>query len=309
MSTNIKRFILKLLAFIPFAFIIYVVLVCLWGDFAPGFAMKNLSYRLGGIGHLHSRLAEVKKVKDVDVLVLGSSHAYREFDPRIFKKAGYTMFNLGSSAQTPIQTKVLLNRYLDQLNPKIVIYEVFPKTFSIDGVESALDVISNDVNDIHSLKMCVKTMHIKVFNTLLYGFYRDLTGRNKSFVEKKHAGQDTYISGGYLEKDIETFKHKRYEKQAWDFQENQFDDFRENINLLKSKGVKLYLVNSPIAPAYYKSYTNNHLFDKRMKQFGNYYDFNKILKLDDSLYFYDADHLNQNGVDIFDDKILSIMQK
>ena len=82
-----------------------------------------------------------RKIKNVDVLFLGSSHAYRGFDPRIFRKRGYSSFNLGSSAQTPSQTKVWLKRYLKHLNPKIVIYEVYPGTFSSDGIEASLDLV------------------------------------------------------------------------------------------------------------------------------------------------------------------------
>lgn len=305
MSENIKRFIKTIFAFIPFAIIIYVIMLCAWGDIAPYFLKKNLTYRIGSNGHLFTRLKEVKTVKDVDVLVLGSSHAYREFDPRIFNAAGLKTFNLGSSAQTPMQTKILLERYLDKLNPKIVIYEVFPKTFSIDGVESSLDIISNDKNDLASLKMAIDLAHIVTVNTLIYGYYRDITGKNKSFVEKQETDIDKYIKGGYVARKIKTFKHQKYPANKWDFEDKQFEYFKENLNLLKSRNIRVILINSPIPPAYYKSYTNNNVFDARMEKMGEYYNFNNKLTLDDSIYFYDTDHLNQNGVDIFDAKILS----
>jgi len=78
----------------------------------------------------------------VDILFLGSSHSYRGFNPQYF--SGYKTFNLGSSAQTPIQTNLLLKRYLHQLNPKTIVYEVYPISLSIDGVESSSDIIAND---------------------------------------------------------------------------------------------------------------------------------------------------------------------
>ena len=52
-------------------------------------------------------------------------------------------FNLGSSSQTPIQTKMLLDEHLDRLNPKLVVFEVYPVVFQLEGVESALDFIAN----------------------------------------------------------------------------------------------------------------------------------------------------------------------
>ena len=98
-----------------------------------------LIIELDSYGHMYSRISEIKNQEDVDILFLGSSHAYRGFDTRIFLENGYKSFNLGSSAQTPTQTKVLVERYLGSLNPELVIYEVYPKTFTMDGVESSLD--------------------------------------------------------------------------------------------------------------------------------------------------------------------------
>ena len=134
-----------------FALTFYIVAICLAGDFIPSKWTKNLIYKSGGAGHSLNRFDEVKNKENVDILFLGSSHTYRGFDNRIFNNAsanGFTSFNLGSSAQTPIQTEVLLNRYLNQLNPKIAIYEVYPITFTLDGIESAMDLISNDQNGI-----------------------------------------------------------------------------------------------------------------------------------------------------------------
>lgn len=309
MSENIKRFLKTILAFIPFAIICYLIMLIFWGDFAPDIFKKNLAYRPGSTGNLYTRLKEINTLKDVDVLVLGSSHAYREFDPRIFNAAGVKIFNLGSSAQTPMQTKILLDRYLDKINPKVVIYEVFPKTFAIDGVESSFDIISNDKNDLASFKMAVELGHIGTYNTLLYGYYRDITGRNKFFEEKLETKVDKYIKGGYVARKIETFKHQKYPQNKWNFIDKQFDYFQQNLDLLKAKKIKVILINAPIVPAYYKSYSNNDAFNKRMANTGEYYNYNEKLVLDDSLYFYDSDHLNQNGVDIFDAKVLSEILK
>ena len=88
-----------------------------------------------------------------DVLIVGSSHAYRGIDPRILERDGITAFNLGSSAQTPINTKVLLHQYLEQINPKLVVYEAYAGTLAIDGVESSLDILSNNKIDINNLRL------------------------------------------------------------------------------------------------------------------------------------------------------------
>ena len=116
---------------------------------------------------------------------IGAFSTYRGFNTRIFLEYGYKTLNLGLSSQTPILTKVLLNRYLDYLNLTLEIYEVYPTTFTLDGVESSLDLISNDINDLQSLRMAFKIKIIKTFNTLIYSITRDILEFSKSFTENR----------------------------------------------------------------------------------------------------------------------------
>ena len=176
------NFIKKIFGFLLFSLMFYFLMIPLWKKFTPIYMQPNLKYQVGSFGYMYSRIQEVKKQKgDVDILFLGSSHSYRGFDPRNFKEK--KTFNLGSSSQTPIQTKILLERYLEKINPKLIIYEVYPGTFSSDGVESSLDLISNDKNDIRSLQMAFQLNNIKTYNTLVYAKYSDFFDWNKNFIE------------------------------------------------------------------------------------------------------------------------------
>lgn len=304
-----KKFLEKILLFIPLSITTYIFLIIIWGDFAPGRLQKNLNYRLGSSGHLYSRLNEIKDTQDVDVLVLGSSHAYRGFDTRIFKKAGLKTFNLGSSSQTPMQTEVLLKRYLDELSPKIILYEVYPATFSSDGVESSLDIIANDKNDSESIDMAFRQNHIKVYNLLIYGFYRDLFKKNSYFIEASMKGDDKYIEGGYVERKLQYFKYLEYDRQKWELNNQQFKAFEQVLNLFDERNIPFVLVQAPITTQRYQSYVNNTEFDSTIKKYGKYFNFNKILDLDDRLHFYDSHHLNQDGVEIFNKKLIEIIFK
>lgn len=301
-------FIKKTIRFTFFAVVFYVVLLFVWGKYAPSIFKTNLNYKIGGPGHTFSRLKEIKKIKDIDILFLGSSHAYRGFDTRIFKAKGISSFNLGSSAQTPIETKLLLRRYLNQINPKMIVYEVDPLEFSSDGVESSLDIIANDINDNYSLKMAFELNNIKVYNTLIFSFINQFFDLNTSFLEKKVKGEDTYMSGGYVEKKIRFYKTDYFKEQKWDFNEKQFNSFNEIIHIMKEKQIEFVLVNAPMTAALYNSYKNNNVFDYYMRKYPNYYNFNQILQLNDSLHFYDSNHLNQNGVRLFNQKLIEILK-
>ncbi len=284
--------------------------VFIWGRFAPALVKPNISYKKGYYGHMHSRLSEVKTLNNIDVLFLGSSHAYRGFDTRLFAEYGLNTFNLGSSAQTPTQTKLLLNRYLQNLNPKTVVYEVYPATFTIDGVESALDIIANDKNDFNSFLMALEIKNIKTFNTFLYGYIRDLLKLNNSYTEASIKGKDKYISGGFVEKEISYFDSESYQRNKEEIilNNSQLESFSDVISMIKEKNINLILVYAPIPRVNYNYYTNNEYFDEVMKSHGKYYNFNELLVLNDSLHFYDDHHLNQIGVELFNLELIEILK-
>ncbi|MRM82655.1 hypothetical protein [Riemerella anatipestifer] len=304
-----KKFIFNTILFILFSSLCYFTLLFVWGRYAPSRFKSNINYHIGSYGHMYSRLSEIKKYGNVDILFLGSSHAYRGFDTRIFLENGYKSFNLGSSAQTPVQTKVLLKRYLDSLNPKLVIYEVYPETFTLDGVESSLDIIANDVNDLHSLRMAKKINSIKTYNTLIYGFICDLLGLNSSFSEQTIKGNDKYISGGFVEKELGFYKPTKFDKKEILLRDYQIESFDEIVQMLKDKKIELILVYAPIPKVNYRSYVNNSYFDSVMQTYSTYYNFNEIVSLNDSLHFYDSHHLNQNGVKIFNGKLIELLKE
>lgn len=291
------NFLKSILYFIPFTLIFYFLFVCVGGYVFPTGILKNLNYQLGGTGYLYTRLQEVKQTKNVDIIFVGSSLTYRSYDTRIFKKNGYSTFNLGSSSQTPLQTKILMERYLDSLNPKTIIYEVNPETFSADGIESTLDLIANDNLDKKIFDLAIKQNHIKVYNALIYSFCRIIFNNNYNFKENIRKGNDTYISGGFVQKDLAYFKDTFATKIDWKMNKSQNIAFERVINIIRKKGVKLLLVQAPII----QQYNNNEQFDNKMLSYGDYYNFNKILPLNDSLFFYDNFHLNQNGVKKFNE--------
>ena len=305
-----NRFLKNVFLFILVVSVAYPFMVFLSGYLPISKALKlNLKYRRGSYGHMYTRLNEVKQLDGhVDILFLGSSHSYRGFDPRNFKDK--KTFNLGSSSQAPIQTKILLKRYLSKINPKIVIYEVYPGTFVADGVESSLDLIANDNNDFESVKMAFELNNIDTYNTLIYAYFAKFLNLNKKFVEPIIKDDDTYISGGFVEKKIKYYKYENITKnEVWKLNKKQIEKFEENIALLEQKKIKIILVYAPITKALYNSFTNNIYIDSLMNSYGlPYYNFNQLMQLDDSLDFNDAHHLNQNGVNKFNSKLNAILK-
>ena len=249
-----KIFIKRALSFFVFAIFFLVVYIFIWGMTVPQEFKPNLDYRLGSPGFTYSRVREIKSYGRVDILVLGSSHAYRGFDPRIFASHNLKMFNLGSSSQSPIETDMLVKKYVDYLKPKIVIYEVYPDVFRNDGVESSIDLVTNDKIDLNTLKMVFKINHLKTYITFIYSFLRQLFSLDNNFIEQKRIGDDTYISGGYDQKDLEFYIHKVYypHKITYTIRKDQEKAFKNTLAFLKEKGITVVLVQAPLPQGFTK---------------------------------------------------------
>jgi hypothetical protein len=303
-----KTFLTKCLQFICFAAVFYAVSLIICEEYLPASLTPNINYKVGSYGHMNSRIKEIPNYPDVDILILGSSHAYRGFDTRIFAQNGLRIYNLGSSAQTPIQTSVLLNRYLDELNPELILYEVYPGTFTSDGVESALDLLANDNNDLLSIQMALKINNIKVYNTLIYAIYNDLFSLDRDFSENRIKGSDTYIEGGYVEKTPNFNKKENdYEPRVWNLRQYQLSAFEDILSTLRENDIEVILIQAPITSNRYNAYQNNAEINEYFSQFGNYFNFNEMIILSDHDHFYDDHHMNQAGVQIFNQEVLTTL--
>jgi len=228
----------------------------IWSSVMPPFMAKNVRNCMGCYGHTFTRMKDAAKTKDIDVLIVGSSHAYRGIDPRIFEKEGITAFNLGSSSQTPINTKALLHQYLDKIEPKMVLYEAYAGTLTIDGVESSLDLLSNNKIDINAINMADEIHNLLAYNTLLFSSFRQTFGLNKNFKEAPKQAGDHYISPtGFVETEYRKNIFNKEDKTHWDLRENQKEELTNNINYIKSKGIEVYmqLITMPRLITFYQA--------------------------------------------------------
>jgi len=153
----LRSFIKRCLLFLLVILLLIPIYLYVWGEYSPQLlnSISNIQYYDVGGDFMRLRIQEAKDLRDVEVLVLGSSHAYRGFDPRIFNQHGMKVFNFGSSSQSPIQTEMLLKKYYEKMNPQVVIFEIYPGVFSIDGAEGAIGLLSSDQIDLHSVMMAL----------------------------------------------------------------------------------------------------------------------------------------------------------
>lgn len=305
-------FILRSLAFLIAAAVVYAICIFIWGTTVNRGVARNLAYPKGGNGHMWSRLKEANDHGRVDILVLGSSLAYRGFDPRQFAAGGYTLFNLGSSNQTFIQSEVLVDRYLDRLDPALIIIEVNPWPFHTEGVESAVDLIANGSLDLELLKMTCRVGNIKTLNALVYAIERKILELDNDFVEPivSFNGENSYVSGGFVEHVSGNFQPKRTsEKLKLMMRSDQLSALERILAKLGTQGRKVVLVQAPLTAPRYSSFLDIEAHHAIMDSLATHIQFSGMEGLVDSLDFYDEGHLNQQGVVKFNAAVLDSLAR
>ena len=73
--------------------------------------------------------------ENIDLLVLGSSHAFRSFNPEVISNnlsQPIKTFNLGSPAQTPVTSYAVLLEVLKEHQPQLLIFDLYAMVFTED---------------------------------------------------------------------------------------------------------------------------------------------------------------------------------
>lgn len=305
-----KRFLIRILICLTCFVLSYPLIIIVSEVPSVDELSKNfIGLKTGGNGHLWTRLREADTTRNIDVLILGSSLAYRGIDTRSFNSLNLRAFNLGSSSQTPLQTQFLLEKYLDRLNPKYIIWDINPLSFVNSGLESFTDLFSNCSNCEGMENMVLKLNKIESYNFYLKKLI--LSSENKNFLESKIKNNDKYIQGGYVEYKSNEFNFKENKSIILDFINYQMSSFENSLFLLKRRNIPVLLVYAPVTVDFYMKIENKELYKNyfnRKKESGlvfDFIDFNDYLKLPNK-FFFDTIHLNMNGVRIYNERLISM---
>ena len=298
-----KKLLHKMLCFVPVAAAGYILLLWLLGDCGW---VRTANTTMGNSGHLCSRIKDVRNYDSIDLLFLGSSHCYRTFDTRFYESHGYHCFNLGSSNQTPIQTYVLLQQYLDSLHPKRVVFEVHPDIMNNDGIECAVDMLANTPLTCETSRMAWKLHNMKVINTWLYALYNQkIRHRLEHFAEDSIIQDAAYVKGGYVEINARKFEVKRYPRKNLTIRPEQMEALKKCLALLKAHDIPYLLVEVQDAEQLRKTFLNHDWFEQQMQALGPYY--YEVLPMVDTIHFANSNHLFKPGIEMFNNHFINIL--
>lgn len=269
--------------------------------------LRNVEYHLGHPDHTYTRAREAATADAVDVLFIGSSHAYRTFDPRVFAANGLTTFNLGSSNQTPIQTEALLHRYLHRLNPRLVVFEVHPDILAYDGVESSLYWLCNAPPSIHNIPMVIRSHNAKVVCTAIYATLHNACSKQfGTFAEEPCIDGNCYVRGGFVERNDEPWKPSPQPADTVHPLPDQLHALQRTLQWLAKEGVDCLMLEVPDSRALEEATAGLEEFRQQMRALGDFH-CPRPEALCDSLHFLDPGHLNPDGARLYCDYITDLI--
>ncbi len=253
---------------------------------------------------LHERSREA-----FDIIFLGSSHAYLTFDERYLELRQLNTFNLGTGAQTPLNTYYLHNALKKTIKTKRYIIEASPSMFINSGTEAYVELL-NAYHELNpwAFKIAVQTGDLKAFLFYLFWKYR----LNKCDIGEISSNV-AYIKGGYCE--LTHLWQESATPQSFQAVTNeiQFVYFRKLLSEIHSDGTPVAVVIAPTPVVYIQCFGNySHIVD-RIKEACDAYnipfvDFNDQLHYPLEM-FSDYSHLNSRGVKIFMPAFMDKMQK
>jgi len=229
-----------------------------------------------------------------DAIVLGSSHAYRGYDPRIFEQAGVSLFNAGTSAQNAKGSLVLYNEYLRD-RADVFILDVYDPVFELEGTESNMRLIQNVPTNAAAFALVKKEVKMYTLNALAV--------RLASMNVKDEAPNADYIKNGFCEKKGILYAVEPLNDSVFDANEEMFQAFETMIKQMQSDGKRIVLCSHPL-PA---SAGLHNYHDKFLQRFTPLIERLGVPYVDQTYYtegfgineFADLSHLNQQGVELY----------
>lgn len=275
------------------------------------------------------------KKNSLDVVYVGSSHAYFGFDPNyVDNKMHINSFNMGTPLQKPVESYYVLKEILKTQHPKVIVFDVFwnifnnetyfnIKTANFDLMKPSLNKLEFLLNVFDKGQYLPATSYAVRYHSMLQRFIdNELTIQDKALLSKK-VNKDIIIRPKeYLGKGFVMNNHslnKKSIKEILEYKSNnpygifkwndkQWSYFIKIIKLCRRKKLDLMLVTVPQCPAkminiekteYHYAPINKKIRDIGKRYHLTYIDYNVVnnkKKFVKNSDFFDNNHLNYQGV-------------
>jgi len=304
----------KLLFHIVVIVVLYVALAALVGITGMEKYVRSISNLEGAYGYLQPRLKNAKSTKS-DIIVLGSSHAYEGVDPKLFTDEHGSLYNLGSSGQTPMVSYHLLKEYIPILEPKHLILEVYWGTYcSAGNAESCIDIISNEHLNTNYFQMALSSLEPKVINTFVSQWFRQAA--NIPERPQKEIFNQINHERGFTEQIgvVDEERLLKLDSARPTVNKEKLRYIEQIVELCLDNDIHPVLIRTPVTTAYFDQLKNYDEVTSPIVDLCNRYnisfvDFNRDSTLNlINENFADKNHLNGSGVEIFNTHLYNYLK-
>ncbi len=281
------------------------------------------------------RWQEYYQRKDsIDLVILGSSHAYRSYDPKVIGQAmglENRVFNFGSSAQSPMVSFFVLKEILEIQRPKYVVMDLYYLVFQEDNQlrnrRYNLDYMQSGptrtafFRDGFSVE---EKVLLTAFPTLVYKDYlkpkfNKLLGRPHMLKKKGN-----YQGAGFVSNpDTLSMEKLKYQNQ-FDYFDTEISAITDsNLGYLKKiydlchrENISLFFITAPMPEISTGKIEDYWLFSRlffettvQLQSPFIDYNINRFGAIKDTDHYYDDDHLNAAGARIFSASVADYIEK
>lgn len=268
----------------------------------------------------------------LDILFLGSSHAYRGIAPSLIDSLlGTRSFNLGSSGQTPLTSYHILKNAVEHVEPKMVVIDLYFHAFMEESQlanagNNWLEIKASGAKwsflfhafDLYEVAALTILPILRKKNNVRYALRKYLLGDD----HLKDAG--SYQGKGYVRKDnritleeleADQFYNELLLKKDWALQKHE-EGLRKLVHFCREKEIAIRFISAPMPSISYQKIGDQQQIQQYLstltRELGvTYHDDtqNPNLGLQDDLHFYDDNHLNHAGVQRWNKAIIPFLKR
>lgn len=264
----------------------------------------------------------------IDILIMGSSHAFSSFDPALFEKeTGKKTYILASNSQTITQTYYNLKEVLKYQKPESVLLEAFgidannnwqnpseetfdkdwKKESNIDGMRWGLEKVEGICNQYTFEDWSYAALKISRTHQNWKGVEQIV--ENYNFYTQDFAEFSPFRpSGTSMSEEVQAqYRNMKVRKKEFHISEVNREHFYKLTRLCRENGIKLYLVMAPLYDEYVKhiNYESRYQLISSLAEEENveyldcnyHYDEIGLCAEDFEDYYSSYHHLNRNGAE------------
>lgn len=268
----------------------------------------------------------------LDILFLGSSHAYRGIDPSLIDSLlDIHSFNLGSSGQTPLTSYHILKNAVHHVEPKMVVVDLYFHAFLEENQLSNagnnwLEIKSSKAKwsflfnafDLYEIAALTVLPIIRKKNNVRYLLRKYLLGDDHlndagTYQQQGYVRQDSRVSLAELE--AEQFYNQLQLKKNWALQKH-LEGLRKLVRFCRENGIEVRCISAPMPSISYQKIRDKQQIQQYLstltRELGVAYQDdtqNPNLGLQDDLHFYDDNHLNHAGVQRWNKALIPFLKR